>query len=994
MRNPGAHRGQHGFSLVEILVALLILVIVMAVAFHFLVDVQTHMETESSGIESQQAARATADELSRALQHVGYGIDRSVTGNPAVWQKALVYGGPHAIAYNADIDPLVGAMTDGDTITLPNGSTYRGEIAARDIRGAETYFYTLDANGDGRIDDTDRTAAAAGSHNPAAETPVPLDFAIFRQVHGSDAANPVARRTPLTAYLFTNATASSVYPNGTTPSPLFAYWLSEDVNGNNLLDETECVVAPCPPSSARAPQLYLWADSDFDGQLSETEKAAYQTLPAGDPGWSANPLASSGQYRSTTLSQAVIGGSWAANQVKVQNATGFAKGQIIEIGSGANAEKFMIDGVDMTSTPHSLTVSSESLTGHSIGEPVKIHPDTLLRMVRTVEITIDAIGPEKVIDQARVSVVPGRAGRAGTRGLDYPVRNYRRRVELPNLRTEPLTRTIGSATVVACPITIEPKCVGGTSSTTATILAPGATPAPLSFLVKDGSGQPKSNVRVTFASASSSVGVLTSISALSDRNGIATTYYRPAGPAGTDTVTATAYCVTSSGGAQQQTSTVTVKISTLTVRPAASCLTTITPRTPASSTTVPIEVRDSAGVIVPNVGVDLTAAFDASVMPAPANFTTVAAELVVNGSVVARTDPATGSLNYVGNTGSTGTLTPELRLTRDTAGNGARIFLTARASTTTCPITAAEVYASLTFHKLALRSVPAGCVSYAPCAIPPNSQPPRVEAVLTIGGQPVANQAVVFTKTDSSGSGASSDLIPPSGWITDASGVASVSVQTTPGATIDPANPLRTTVDAMITGGSTACPTGNIIAADPPVGFRFEGDVGGCDVDVVQASVMRVTSTNDLALAVQNLNLPGECPVRIKGVTFSVYTTTGKLDTQYSISSIRGGSIATRATPTATNSVALYATTCPTRAGNLANGASWTFAQTSVCNKPPEPPGPVLPQQYFIFDRVTFSRQIAGLLVPRRLDVAITYECAGACSGGTQVTKTFVLKTP
>ena len=46
------------------------------------------------------------------------------------WQRAVIYGGAHAIAFNADIDSARGALSPATTLTFPDGSTYTGEGAA------------------------------------------------------------------------------------------------------------------------------------------------------------------------------------------------------------------------------------------------------------------------------------------------------------------------------------------------------------------------------------------------------------------------------------------------------------------------------------------------------------------------------------------------------------------------------------------------------------------------------------------------------------------------------------------------------------------------------------------------------------------------------------------------------------------------------------------------------------------------------------------------
>jgi hypothetical protein len=308
-------------------------------------------------------------------------------------------------------------------------STYVGEGTSSTTLGAETYIYTIDTNGDNSITQTDRSTAASGIVNPAAETSSPLDYALFRRVYGYDGSAYGGTLVPITAFLYTNATSSDLYPDGTSPDPLFVYYMTEDLNGDDSLDDTECVVLPCPPTLARAPQFYLWGDTDFDGLLSESEKSALRTLRVGSPSWSRNRLVTAGAYPTTTLSAGVAAGAVA---LRVPNAANFANGEFIQVGSGGSVERVVVSNTDMTVTPHQLTLSSGTVNAHASGESVAALERTFMRAIREVRVNFDAIVP--VADYDTTTGASRRAGPATRVPGACSVRVFERRIDLLNMR--------------------------------------------------------------------------------------------------------------------------------------------------------------------------------------------------------------------------------------------------------------------------------------------------------------------------------------------------------------------------------------------------------------------------------------------------------------------------------------------------------------------------------------------------------------------------------
>jgi prepilin-type N-terminal cleavage/methylation domain-containing protein len=423
-----------GFSLVEMLVSLALFSIVLSMVFAFLDQAGRKLETEANGVQTHQGARVAMDELGLLVQQAGFGIERRDPGNPASWQRAVIHAGPHALAFNANLDDAVGAIGPEVTLTFPDGSSYAGEADDETTEGAETYYYTLDANDDGQISAADRWASAAGSYNPAGSTENPLDYALFRRVYGFDGEQSGGQPVALTPYLFTNATATDDYGDGTSPEPLFTYWLGEDLNGDDQLADAECVIEPCPPSSPRRPRTYLWGDSDFDGELNESEKDALRSFPVGDPGWWPNPLASNGRFHDTHLSEDIVPG---ATVLEVDDADGFAAGQFVEFGSAGLVERAVLVAVDTSGFSDTLTLGTAIRWPHDRSDPVRVLPTTLLQAIRTVELTFGAIRPERDFNAALGAPAPGHSARVGTRGLDYRVVSFERRFGLPNLRTRP-----------------------------------------------------------------------------------------------------------------------------------------------------------------------------------------------------------------------------------------------------------------------------------------------------------------------------------------------------------------------------------------------------------------------------------------------------------------------------------------------------------------------------------------------------------------------------
>ena len=120
-RNGTRSRAECGFSYMEMLVAMGIILIAMAVAFNFVIKFSSAVSTESTTLATQQSGRVVLDEITRHIQMIGYNIRRPSAFNPGVWQHALIYGGAHELVFNADISSQIGWLPGGQSlIQLPN----------------------------------------------------------------------------------------------------------------------------------------------------------------------------------------------------------------------------------------------------------------------------------------------------------------------------------------------------------------------------------------------------------------------------------------------------------------------------------------------------------------------------------------------------------------------------------------------------------------------------------------------------------------------------------------------------------------------------------------------------------------------------------------------------------------------------------------------------------------------------------------------------------
>jgi hypothetical protein len=206
-------------------------------------------------------------------------------------------------------------------------------------------------------------------------------------------------------------------------------------------------------------------------------------------------------------------------------------------------------------------------------------------------------------------------------------------------------------------------------------------------------------------------------------------------------------------------------------------------------------------------------------------------------------------------------------------------------------------------------------------------------------------------------------------------------------ASITPANPLLTTVDAT-TLGEGYCMSPSVMAASARPQFLYAGSApaGKCDADMQQTWVYSTTN-NDICMHVLDPNVSGACPLRPTGIKFAVWLANGSaLDPTFVIDKITGGRSTasnTDCTKTVPPDVLLFQKSCN---GNnvLSNNTQWNFG-TGGCPMP----SAANPGNYFALDDIHWTANIAAS--NRRVDVTLYYGCDNLCSTSSGVSETWTL---
>jgi prepilin-type N-terminal cleavage/methylation domain-containing protein len=109
MSNNTAKRNSPGFSLIEMMIALALVTIVLAVVFEGIVQTQQRNFAETAKVDTVQETRDFVDQMVRDIHDVGYPPGRVINGNPNCVGNVAVSCGlisfsPTQIVYEGDLD--------------------------------------------------------------------------------------------------------------------------------------------------------------------------------------------------------------------------------------------------------------------------------------------------------------------------------------------------------------------------------------------------------------------------------------------------------------------------------------------------------------------------------------------------------------------------------------------------------------------------------------------------------------------------------------------------------------------------------------------------------------------------------------------------------------------------------------------------------------------------------------------------------------------------
>lgn len=186
MKSPRNRRASAGFTLVELMVTLVILAAVLTTVTLIVLRFAQSKTSTTSAMESEQAARAALEMITRDLRSAGYDADLDYT-TP---QPAIAYVDSAEIILAANFSPYPDT-TSGPGLPLaysptanPRPFPLNGTAWAPPIRyrtGAELVRYTLDVNNDGAINASDLSASQGSD---AQRTRNPNDYVLVREVYG------------------------------------------------------------------------------------------------------------------------------------------------------------------------------------------------------------------------------------------------------------------------------------------------------------------------------------------------------------------------------------------------------------------------------------------------------------------------------------------------------------------------------------------------------------------------------------------------------------------------------------------------------------------------------------------------------------------------------------------------------------------------------------------------------------------------------------------
>jgi prepilin-type N-terminal cleavage/methylation domain-containing protein len=221
---------KRGFTLIEMMVAVLVLAIVMAAVITVFIESDKSKRRTENIAEAQNHARAALSIVERELKSAGYGIPMNHA------QPVFAFAAPFECVFNANIVPFpndtspFGQPRAYDPSTTPNCPNYNPGIFFN--TGVETYRYF--------ISQTDSLAM---------RTRNPNDAVLVRQVYGrmddgSNQTNPTVDQQIALVRPPTDTTDFGIVP-------LFQYWYRQ---------------------TATDTFLTLWGDADNDGMLTGAER--------------------------------------------------------------------------------------------------------------------------------------------------------------------------------------------------------------------------------------------------------------------------------------------------------------------------------------------------------------------------------------------------------------------------------------------------------------------------------------------------------------------------------------------------------------------------------------------------------------------------------------------------------------------------------------------------------------------------------------------------
>ncbi len=251
--NKGSYRG---FSLVEMLISVLIFTIVIGIIYSYLLRTKQNVKTSEQELEAADNAQAALQALREDLYQIGLGAD------PEHNQPKLLRCTPYDIMFVADLDRNSVNQSDryGAYVnSLPNASTGNFfpilqyvnspgdwgwdptvDYGSKTV-GAEIVRYSLDYNGDYRINSQDTEDAIALSDPDLTHNQNPADFWLIKEwwgcradPHGGGFKNEYSGIHPVAfnirGTIYDPLSPSSAippefqYPTKKYPQPLFTYW--------------------------------------------------------------------------------------------------------------------------------------------------------------------------------------------------------------------------------------------------------------------------------------------------------------------------------------------------------------------------------------------------------------------------------------------------------------------------------------------------------------------------------------------------------------------------------------------------------------------------------------------------------------------------------------------------------------------------------------------------------------------------------------------------